>query len=239
LPFVPGIPDLDLWEGVLYRLDVCYNFQVGDLVLWYIKALQYLEYDYRRTRPYNSQGVQFENSQGVLKIYDKERERRDKHDLIGALLAHGYLRLEYEMWRKTIQRLTGEKRPTLRNITVSLLLDVLENELRNLELLGRSIGTVNTTFKVLLEKYGKWEALALISLLTLKMEYPSLELLAGDAGLHPNSINRHIQKKFIENGLPPTLTEYSEPLPPLIIDREFVISQSRKEESIEEGGFNV
>ena len=80
--------------------------------------------------------------------------------------------------------------------------DVIENELEELNLLGCSIGTYDLTFRKLREEWGTWEALALIGLLKTKMQYPSIELLAQDAHLHPNSIGRHIQKKFVRRGFP-------------------------------------
>jgi hypothetical protein len=220
MPEIRGIPKLDLWLGKLYRLDICYNFQAGILVSWYIKALLMLEYPYRRTRPYTSQGVQYENNSVILRFYDKARERKDLNDPKGAKLALGILRVEVELKKLYIQKLTGCKKPILRTITLLWAINVLENELRQLNMLDQPIGTVDSTFKVLQEKYGHWEALALIGLLKTKMAYPSTELLAQDAKLHKNSIGRHIQKKFAENGLPATLTEYVEPLPPLTIRKK-------------------
>ncbi len=228
LPIIPGIPPINLWEGRIYRLDPCYNHLVGDLVPWYIKALQSLEFPNRRTMPYTSQGVQYKNGQIILKLYDKERERRDKDDLQGALAARGVLRQELELYKYALKKLSGKKRLKLQDVTPLWILEILEKELQELDLLGRSIGTVNTTFKVLRENFGRWEALALVGLLELKKVYPSIDLLAQDAGLHPNSIGRHIQNKFVEKGLPPTLTEHFKPLPPLFIDRDYILSQSHK-----------
>jgi hypothetical protein len=219
MPDIPGIPQVDLWAGILYRLDICYNFQVSDLVSWYIKALLPLEYPYRRTRPYTSQGVQYENKQVILRIYDKARERKDLEDDKGALAACGIMRAELELKRAYIKKLTQCKKPTLCLISLNWTYDVIEKELKKLNLIGNSIGTVDSTLKVLREKNGSWEALALVGLLHSKVTYPSTELLAQDVGLHPNSIGRHIHKKLAENGIPPTLTEHIEPLPPLWIDR--------------------
>ena len=219
LPNINGIPTLDLWAGTLYRLDVCYNFQVNDLVPWYIKALTSLEYPYRRTRPYTSQGVQYQNDQVVLRVYDKARERKDLEDASGALAANGYLRIEVELKKKYLKKLTKCSKPNLDSISLDWACEVIENEMKKLNLLGNSIGTFDSTLKILREKYGSWEALALVGLTHAKRQYLTTELLAQDVGLHPNSIGRHIQKKLADNGIPPTLTENSEPLPPLTIDR--------------------
>ena len=220
MPKIPGVPQLNFWAGILYRLDVCFNFQVNDLVPWYIKALLALKFSYRRTRPYVGQGVQYENKKVILRIYDKARERKDMKDDKGALAAYGILRVEIELKRDYIKKLTRCRKPTLQFITRSWVFDVIENELRQLNLLDQPIGTVDSTLKVLREKYGCWEALALIGLLQTKITYPSTELLAQDAKLHKNSIGRHLYKKFAENGIPPTLTDYVKPLPPLVINRK-------------------
>lgn len=219
LPEIEGIPRVDLWNGTLYRLDVCYNHQVKDYVPWYIDAFKPLEYPYCRTRPYTSQGVQFQNKQFIFRFYDKARERLDLNDASGAQEARGILRMELELRRLILRKLTKQKYPTLHCISLDWVFKVLENSLEELNLLGNSIGTVYTTLNVLREKYGSWEALALVGLTHAKRQYPTTELLAQDVGLHPNSIGRHIQKKLEENGIPPTLTENSEPLPPLTIDR--------------------
>ncbi len=216
---MPGVPQVDLWAGRLYRLDVCYNFQVGELVPWYVKSLQGLEYDYHDTLPYTSQGVQFLNGQNALKMYDKARERQDEHDCAGAIAAKGMLRAEDELRKAYLQKLTGCDAPTLADITLPWTYDVIEHDLKELDLLDRSIGTAVTCFRRLREQYGTWEAIAMVGLMQLKLDYPSVELLAHDAHLHPNSIGRHLQNKFAKNQIPPTFTTYSEPLPPLAIDR--------------------
>jgi len=68
------IPEIDLSEGVLIRLDMCYNHQVGDLVDDYIKALGYLDYPHRRTSNYRHEGVQYKSKHITTKFYDKEKE---------------------------------------------------------------------------------------------------------------------------------------------------------------------
>ena len=68
--------------------------------------------------------------------------------------AHGILRLEVTLRKQAIQDRTGNKRPTLRDISPRWLIEVLEGELEKLGLLNRSIGTRDTTLKLLCEKYG-------------------------------------------------------------------------------------
>ena len=36
---IPGIPDVDLREGILVRLDLCHNYCRGDLVQDYVNSM--------------------------------------------------------------------------------------------------------------------------------------------------------------------------------------------------------
>ncbi len=114
LPVVVGVPKIDLWDGVLYRLDICYNHQVVTLVPYYVKAMQSLEYSRRRTLPYSFEGVMFKNRQKVTKFYNKEKERMHEKDFEGAQAAQGILRQETGVRKKAIKKLVGKKEPTLR-----------------------------------------------------------------------------------------------------------------------------
>ena len=84
---VTGIPKVNLWFGILARLDVCYNHKVGELVPYYIDALQSLEYSRRKTGPWTTEGVQYKNKQMSTKFYDKEKESGNSE-------AYGILRQE-------------------------------------------------------------------------------------------------------------------------------------------------
>jgi hypothetical protein len=213
------LPPLDLWEGVLYRLDVYYNHQVKSLVPHFIKALFSLDYSHRKPERYTNQGVQFYSKLSTTKFYDKRKERCYKKDKLGALLAKGILRQETTLYGKKIQIQTGKAKPTLRDITPDLLFEVLENELRKLNLLGNSIGTCETTVKILCEKYGPKAGMYYFGLLKAKLDSPSKEIIVSNSNLHPRSLDRQLNK-IVNAGIPLTLTEYLEPLPPLVIDRE-------------------
>lgn len=83
LPVIPGIPHLDLWAGRLYRLDVCYNHQVGNLVPYYNNAIGHLRYP-RRESPtvYGNNGVQFKNKRASFKVYDKMEETGNRKSVV-------------------------------------------------------------------------------------------------------------------------------------------------------------
>jgi hypothetical protein len=220
LPNVPGIPALDLWGGLLYRLDICWNFQVGKLVPFYIQALQRLDFTRRKTRPYSSQGVQYVNNQVALKFYNKEQCDIDKRLPINPA-AKGVLRLEVTLRKTVVKRITGVKYPTLRNISIDLALDTLENELQRLGMLNRSIGTYDTTLARLCETYGTDAGFCYFGALAARVEYPSRETVISASGIHPRALDRRL-KKVLAAGLSLTMTKANEPLPLLIIDRNVV-----------------
>jgi hypothetical protein len=208
---IPVLPSINLWNGVLNRLDVCYNHQVGDLVSYLIKSLQQLEKPHRKTKPYTSEGVEYFSKLVSTKFYNKEKESGDPK-------AHGILRQEIELKSKAIKKLTGNKKPTLRDITKDLLYDTLENELQQLGLLGCSIGTRETTLKLLCEEYGRNEGIYYFGLLKAKTSYPSKETLATDIKLHSSTLGSKL-RKIVKAGVPLALAETYEPLPPLVIER--------------------
>jgi hypothetical protein len=212
-----GIPKIDLWDGVLYRLDVCHNHQVDDLVPYFIRAMKYLEISRRETFPYPS-GVQFKNGQKATKFYDKEQERLANKDKIGALAARGILRQEITLRKKAIRAVLGLKNPTLRNISLDMLLDILENDIKELGLLGNSIGTRNTAPEKLCAEYGPLAGIYYSGVLSLKIMMPTKEDICLVIQKHPRTLDRQLMK-VVEAGVPLTLTDADEPLPPLIIDR--------------------
>jgi hypothetical protein len=231
LPNVPGIPKLDLWRGMLYRLDIPYNFQVGRLVPFYIKAAQSLELPRHKTRPYSKQGCQWANSQGALKIYDKERWYSDNRMLVNPD-SQGILRLEDTLRKNKIKRLTHEKYPTLHDITIEMELDALEDELNQIALLNRSIGTYDTTMSKLREVYGDGDAaFCYFGVLVAKVEYPNRDTIIAASGIHPRALDRRL-KKILDAGLPLTMTKCDEPLPALTIDREAVMARVKEGPSV-------
>lgn len=76
LPEILGVPKINLWEGILTRLDVCYNFDVGELVKEYITAMGTLLYPNRKREIYPSQGITFQTDNSSIKIYDKYENQK-------------------------------------------------------------------------------------------------------------------------------------------------------------------
>ena len=211
LSHIPGLPVLDLRDAIINRLDICYNHQVGGLVPYFIKALQFLEYSRRDTKPYTTEGVQYYNGQRSTKFYDKQKECGDP-------AAHGILRQETTLRADAVKKLTGKKKPTIRDITVDMLADVLESDLEELGLLNRSIGSRSTTLERLIGVYGEEAGVYYFGLLKAKMDIPA-EALENTMTSHPRSLPRRL-KKILDAGVPLTITESEEALPMLKIERQ-------------------
>ena len=207
---VPHVPILDLAEGVLIRLDICYNYQVGDMVADYIRAIGNLDYPHRRTKHHKNEGVEFRAKHKTTKFYDKERET-------GMTEAVGLLRQEITLMSgKDIQKLLGINKPRLTDITKNFVTEQLENDLAKLRLLGNSIHTRDTALAALCKAHGDMAGVYYYGLLVSKLDKSKKEI-TSNIQKHPRSIDRKL-KKIVDTGIPLTLTEKDEPLPPLEIN---------------------
>jgi len=204
------LPQVDLGEGTLIRLDPCYNHQVGPLLVPdYINAIGQLEYPHRRTKLHRNEGAEFRAKHVTTKFYDKERETRNKQ-------AAGILRQETSLLEpKTIANLLGLKNPTLRDVTPERIAMILNLDLAYLKMFGRPIADRDTALAALTEKHGPLAGLYYFGFLEAKL-IKSKRQLATQAKLHPRTLDRRI-KAIVDAGIAPTLTETTEPLPPLEI----------------------
>ena len=142
LASVPHVPILDLSEGILIRLDMCYNHQVGDAVDDYIKALGNLDYPHRRTKHHRYEGVEFRAKHKTTKFYNKEHKS-------GYIEAHSILRQEITLIKgKDIQKLLHKPKPTLLDVSREQVVEELKSDLAKLGLLDNSIATQNTAFEI-------------------------------------------------------------------------------------------
>lgn len=177
-------------------------------------------------RPYSNQGIQWGNKQASLKFYNKERWYAD-NKLPNNPDARGILRLEITLRKGAVKRLTGQKYPSLHDITIEMALDALERELGLLSLLNRSIGTYDSTLSTLCEIYGTDAGFCYFGALAAKVEYPDRNTVVAASGIHPRSLDRRF-KKVLAAGLPLTMTKTEEPLPALSIDREMVMEMVKQ-----------
>jgi len=209
LAIVPHAPILDLAEGILIRLDMCYNHQVGEAVDDYIRAIGNLDYPHRRTKYHRGEGVEFKAKHSTSKFYNKQRETKTQE-------AFGILRQEVTLLEpKDIQRLLGKRKPTLLDVHRDLVADYLKTDLRKLSLLDNSIATRNTALKMLCDAHGETAGIYYYGLLVSKMD-KSRKSIAIETHTHPRSLDRKL-RKIVETGIPLTLTDREEPLPPLNI----------------------
>ena len=207
---IPHAPNLDLAEGILIRLDMCYNHQVGDKVDDYLKAMGHLDFPHRRTKVHRQEGVEFRAKHKTLKFYNKERESRFPE-------AAGILRQELTLMHpKDIQKMLGTKTSRLTDITKEFVKEHLENELTRLHLLGNSIHTRDTAPQELSAAYGELAGMYYFGYLMMKLNNSKKEIVAK-TDTHPRSIDRKL-RKIVDAAVPLTLTEREEPLPPLEIN---------------------
>ena len=203
------LPQVDIGEGTLIRLDPCYNHQVGQLVPDYINAIGQLQYPHRRTKHHRNEGAEFRAKHVTTKFYDKERETGDKK-------AAGILRQETSLLEpKRIAKLVGMKNPKLRDVTPERIAIILTLDLASLRILERPIADRHTALAALIEKHGPLAGVYYFGFLEAKPT-KSKRQLATQLKLHPRSLDRRI-RAIIDAGIAPTLTETSEPLPPLEI----------------------
>jgi hypothetical protein len=207
---LPHVPKLDLAEGILIRLDMCFNHQVGDLVDDYIKAIGNLDYPHRRTKHHRFEGVEFRAKHKTTKFYNKEHET-------GLSEAHGILRQETTLMDgKDIQKLLGNKHPTLLDVSYEQIAASLKDDLEKLGL-ENSISTRDNAMKLLCDEFGEYAGIYYHGLLISKMD-KTRKQIAKETGTHPRSLDRKL-KKIIEAGIPLTVTDREEPLPPLKIEQ--------------------
>ena len=210
LETVPNIPRLDLAQGILIRLDMCYNHQVGDAVNDYVKAISNLEFPHRRTKHHRYEGVEFRAKHKTTKFYNKENES-------GYAEAHGILRQEITLMNaKDIQKLFGVKHPTLTDVTKERVIEFLQDDLEKLGLLDNSIATRSTALKFLCDTYGDNAGIYYFGLLMSKLD-KSKKQLRQDTCTDHRSLDRKL-KKIVDAGIPLTLADREEPLPPLLIE---------------------
>jgi hypothetical protein len=207
---VPHAPILDLGEGVLIRMDTCYNHQVGEAVDDYIKAIGNLDFPHRRTKHHRYEGVEFRAKHRTTKFYNKERES-------GFIEAHGLLRQETTiMDRMDIQRLFQNSKPTLRDVSVEKIADALRNDLTKLGLLNNSIANRDIALQTLCDVHGENAGVFYYGLLMSKTG-KSRKQLVRETDTHPRSLDRKL-RRIVQTGIPLTLTDREEALPPLTIN---------------------
>ena len=210
LELVNYAPKLDLAEGVLIRLDFCYNHQVGELVDDYIRAIGNLDYPHRRTKYHRYEGAEFRSKHKTTKFYNKEYESKNPY-------AHGILRQETTILKgSNVANSLGKEKPTLLDVSKNIAAAYLNDDLINLRLLDNSIANADTALKTLCKEYGSEAGIYYYGLLVSRLQ-KSKKRIGGESNLHPRTLERRL-RKIVDSKIALTLTDRSEPLPPLKID---------------------
>jgi len=209
---IPLLPWVDLRQGMLQRLDLCYNHEVGPShVAPYFNALSRLEYPHRETVHHLHGGVYYRSRYITTKFYNKERE-------CGYSNAIGVLRQETSITGGSFiaASLGSDYSPMLCDIRLEMAASVLRGDLERLRLDNVIVAGIWPGAEILIEHYGRKDGLMLIGFADLLRRYPRMEIpsLLG-AG---RSTMYRILGKFKECGLAPVLLDEEITLPPLRID---------------------
>lgn len=209
LELVQYAPRVDLAKGILMRLDICYNHQVGDLVGAYLRAISKLKYPHRKTKYHKGEGVEFKSKHKTTKFYDKELEA-------GTADASGILRQETTILKtRNVKDFLGKKNPTLLDIDNDDLKFYLKTELSRLNLIDHPIPTHDQALSILSKTYGSMEGMYYYGLLVSKMRKTKVDI-AADLDRHPRSLDRQL-RKIVDAEIPLTMTDLETELPILQI----------------------
>ena len=207
LRLIPQVPSLNMEEGLVYRIDVCKNHQVGDRLPYYIDAISRLNYPHRNTVYYLNQGVQFKADCASSKYYDKRNESK-------LPLAYGILRQEVtERNRKRLEELTRIQKTTIHTFTYDCIRGILTNDLNKLHLDDSIIANREFAIESLNNVYGTREGERLMKILV-DRQILSKEQMMDAYGLDRSTINK-AEKNINNAGISMALTNWKEPLLPI------------------------
>jgi hypothetical protein len=177
------VPMVDLNQGVLYRIDLCYNFLVGEFVSEWIRQLFKLKYPRRKTKPYYPfEGVQYYSQKASLSYYGKEAETRDSN-------AQGILRME-ATWRDKSQigQLVGKPLAKIGDFPIEVVDSLLNAELEKLGIKDRAPFDSLAPLRILVKKYRPEQGRRLYGTLSALQKGSSADLKA--MGITKQTISR-------------------------------------------------
>ena len=173
---IPGLPPLgDIRDATLFRLDLCSNLQLENLVPCYLQVLAKGHYPRRFLLTYPSKQVIFRTKNGIsTSFYDKRRE-------CGHPGASGILRMEISMRNKRkIAKWLGKKNPTLRDLTLDRVVEPFKKDLVILNL-DKPIISEQLAIEVRLsELYSPRQVRSLLGYLQISKTYTRDQLLAKE-----------------------------------------------------------
>jgi hypothetical protein len=212
---ISGLPQLgDIRNAIIYRLDVCVNFQVGENGPDYVQALQKAYYPHRSILPYPTTGVIFFAKSGISTcIYIKFEEPHCGHEE-----ARGILRFEISMRKKRqVDKRAGKRNTYVKDITLSFVNNLLRKDLQILKLDHPIVCDRLEIEQILSEKYSPRQVRSLLGYRLEKQTMTHAQLLAK--GISRRTIC-HYEKLLTEARVSSLSIDSKKTLPPLSIDNE-------------------
>ena len=186
----------------------------------YVSALSLLDYPRRKTVSHTSQGVQYKCKQATSKFYDKQQECKNP-------LAFGKLRQEITLrCAAAIERVTGKKRATLRDITPKMIEKNLNKDLERLQILNKPFLCKDAARSVLSSQYGNYAGPYILGCLK-DNEYKTKEQIAKEIGVSKKTLDRRIENAVKAN-VAPALTVDDEYLDGLSVDLSEAVGYCRE-----------
>jgi hypothetical protein len=200
------VENVDLGIGIITRIDVAYDHQVGEYVNSYIRAFHNLDYPRRDTMPYRNQGVQYKSGRITTKFYDKEKQSNNP-------MAHGILRQETTIRSSCyIGEQLGMEPPRLRDMELDMAHRILITDLERLGLHKNPIGGRDFVQEILTKKYGFTKGTNLLGYWLTRQTKTKEQLIVE--GVKIRTIQQK-EKEIRDARIPLTMTESEIPLPPL------------------------
>jgi len=212
---IPGLPPLsDIRDATLFRLDLCANLQLEDAVPSNLQAVAKAYYPRRTVDAYLPTGVIFQTKNGISTcFYDKFIE-------CGHPDSSGVLRMEISMRNKRkIVKWLGRKNPTLRDLTLDRIIELLKKDLVILNL-DKPIISEQLEIEVRLSAmYSQRRVRSLLGYLHISKTYTRDQMLAN--GYTRQTIHNYEKLLRDANISSLSIQDHIE-LPPLSIERQNV-----------------
>jgi hypothetical protein len=212
------LPSVRLEEGTLYRIDLVYQYSVGNLVQDYVASIFNCHYSHRDTNPYKYRGVSFPSKHETTKFYDKEKQCHHPE-------AYGNLRHEKtirgnsyiaKLLRKNApSELRIIKRPTIQDIDQGFKKPGLEKDLDRLGLNGTLICNRELAAEKLVQHYGRIIGEKLIGYWSMRQGC-TREQLVSLYDYDMRTVNR--KEKMIQDAGVAMISNEKVALPPLVIE---------------------
>ena len=212
------LPPVKVEEGIIYRIDPVYQYQVGGFVQDYVSCLLNAHYSHRETNPYKYRGVVFPSYHSTTKFYGKQQQCHHPE-------AYGYLRHEKTIRGTSyIEKILGKRElsvlgisrpPTIPDITNSFIKAELDKDRERLGLNGTLICNREAACEMLINSYGRIMGEKLIGFWLMRQGC-TREQLVSSYGYDVSSVNR--KEKMIRDAGVSLVSSARVALPPLSIE---------------------